>query len=193
MKLYKLLKDLPLVKAGRIVELEKSNWGLDIYTIFWEYANSKVELWKIQDGNISEWLEEIKESKSVWDLQEWDIVYELSSQWTILKQKWNRYLYQTNTRKNGNIFLTHEEVEEENDRRQAIIKIQRYCQENYIDNTWKGDKLNFFFVWDTQNDTIITSFCKFEKQFSPIGYFSYDDSTKILKQFPEDECSESNH
>ena len=34
MKLYKLLKDLPLVKAGRIVELEKSNWGLDIYTIF---------------------------------------------------------------------------------------------------------------------------------------------------------------
>ncbi len=34
MKTYKLLKDLPLAKAGQIVAIEKSNFGEGMYTIF---------------------------------------------------------------------------------------------------------------------------------------------------------------
>ena len=183
---YKLLKDLPMAVSWTIVELEKYNWELDTYTISWFYANQKIELWKIQNRKTKEWLEEIKEPKSVWDLQEGDKYYCIDSQGFIGTGEWKNNLRNISERKNGNVFLNIDEAEKECDRRNAIGEIQQYCWENNIDTNWKKGKANFIFIWDRRYDKISKRWFDSTKPSSPLGYFFEKDAEKILENFLEE-------
>lgn len=177
---YKLLKDLPLAKAGEIVFLNEN------INMIYQTGDDDcvIPIAHIKMDKQNEWLEEIRELKSVWDLKEWDEHYCIDSQGFIDVGEWKDNLWNISKRKNGNVFLTISEAERECDRRNAIGKIQQYCYENNIDTNWKKDKANFIFMFDTRNNQISRDWCEFIKQVSPLGYFSHDDSEKILKTFP---------
>ena len=73
---YKLLKDLPLAKAGTEVYLERNSTTTSKIHAKWVY-----DLWSIVDTNIPEWLEEVKEPKTIYDLKKWDTFYCIRSDW----------------------------------------------------------------------------------------------------------------
>lgn len=123
----------------------------------------------------------------MWELQEGDTYYCIDSQGFIDKGKWENNLRNISERKNGNVFLNISEAERECDRRNAIGKIQQYCWENGIDNSWSEIDRHCAFSWNFTTNKIAITFCAFlNKIYSPIGYFSCEEATKILKQFPEE-------
>lgn len=84
MQKYKLLKDLPRAKAGEIVFLDEGDnliYQQDDDSCATPLAYTKID-------EISEWLEEIKEPKSVWELQEGDTYYCIDSQGFIDAGEW---------------------------------------------------------------------------------------------------------
>lgn len=83
MKKYKLLKDLPRAKAGEIVIITNahSNTAGILKINKWnEDETQRPRLAFIHAKNVDEWLEEIREQKTVWDLCIGDNFYFLSSQ-----------------------------------------------------------------------------------------------------------------
>lgn len=187
MQKYKLLKDLPLAKAGEIVSINEQNRKKHLNEIAIMKDSGTIAY--VKKDTIGAWLEEIQELKSVWELRNGDTIYELTSHWVILSQKWKGYLYQSNLRKNGNLFLTHEEAKEECDRRQAIAKIQKYCYENNINNTWTIDDYgihHYCFCFSPETEQVEFFLPQDDqKPYSPIGYFSYKNAQTILENFPE--------
>lgn len=133
MKKYKLLKDLPMAVSWTIVEIEKYNWELDTYTIFWFYANQKIELWTIQNRKIKEWLEEIlEEPKSVWELKKWDSYWFISNTDIFGDIITDYEEFKVNYLNIGNAFSTQEEARKELNKRKALQRIKKYCHENNI-------------------------------------------------------------
>ena len=86
----------------------------------------------------------------------------------------------------NNIFFTHEEAEKERDRRQAIAKIQKYCYENNINNSWKENdyETRYYFCLSLEEEKVEFFYPRDDqKPYSPIGYFSWNDAKKILETF----------
>lgn len=192
MKLYKLLKDLPRAKAGEIVIITNahSNTAGILKINKWnEDEKQRPRLAFIHTKNVDEWLEEIKETKSVWDLCIGDNFYFLSSQWDVVECVLTDSCTDSASRLNGNIFLTIEEAEKERDRRQAIAKILKYCYENNIDNSWKENdyEVRYYFCLSLEEEKVEFFYPRDDqKPYSPIGYFSWNDAKKILKTFPKE-------
>lgn len=188
---YRLLKDLPLAKAGQIVAIEKSNFGEGMYTIFWKYSKYLIEIWKIKSTELSQWVEKTWKPKTVWDLKQWDECYRITFTQIINKETYveNHYTF-TNDKEVGNLFLTYEEAEKELMKRQAIVRIQQYCWENNIDTNWKDPNeedccLFYFNLSRKEADFYMISYIV-EKPYSPLGYFSMEDAETILRKFPEE-------
>lgn len=136
---------------------------------------------------MDEWLEEIREPKSVWGLKDGDEYFCLESDGVINSFKWDGDTIDYDCRRIGNVFLTQEEAEKERDKRKAIVKIQKYCFENGIDNSWSEIDRHCTFSWNFTTNKIAITFCAFlNKIYSPIGYFSCEEATKILENFPEE-------
>lgn len=184
---YRLLKDLPLAKAGQIVAIEKSNFGEGMYTIFWKYSKYLIEIWKIKSTELSQWVEKTWKPKTVWDLKQWDECYRITFTQIINKETYaeNHYTF-TNDKEVGNLFLTYEEAEKELMKRQAIVRIQQYCWENNIDTNWNNNKNNQIFYFNFDEKRVVIQWHTMLKPYSPIGYFSWDDAQKILAEFPEE-------
>ncbi|RAL56500.1 hypothetical protein BLM37_03235 [Candidatus Gracilibacteria bacterium GN02-873] len=192
MKKYKLLKDLPRAKAGEIVIITNahSNTAGILKINKWnEDETQRPRLAFIHTKNVDEWLEEIKETKSVWDLCIGDNFYFLSSQGDVVECVLTDSCTDSASRLNGNTFLTIEEAEKERDRRQAIAKILKYCYENNIDNSWKENdyEVRYYFCLSLEEEKVEFFYPRDDqKPYSPIGYFSWNDAKKILKTFPKE-------
>lgn len=192
MKKYKLLKDLPRAKAGEIVIITNahSNTAGILKINKWnEDETQRPRLAFIHTKNVDEWLEEIREQKTVWDLKEGYEYFCLDSEGSIDIEEWNNNLYHIDVRLNGNIFLTYEEAKKERERRKAITTIQKYCWENNIDNSWKENdyEVRYYFCLSLEEEKVEFFYPRDDqKPYSPIGYFSWNDAKKILEMFPKE-------
>lgn len=180
MQKYKLLKDLPLAKAGTIVSLnresrKKTYWQA---SIMWETgAIAYIPQWAIQ-----EWLEEIPEKpKSVWDLKEGDKYFYLSEIWDICIAEHIWHILDDERIQIGNAFLEKSEAVKELKKRVSIAKIKKYCSENGIETEY-GDYNNIVF-------TLVNWFICYnssDKNWNPLGYFNALNAQKILEKFEEE-------
>jgi len=132
---YKLLKDLPLAKAGTEVKFWLSQEAYQQEEIQDMYSNV---IAFISKKDIPEWLEEVKEAKSIYDLKEGDEYYLLDSLLTIWKYKttneWNWY-------KNAHInnFPTEREAKRNKLLRELATREKWLPNdwEKYIDSRWQ--------------------------------------------------------
>jgi hypothetical protein len=129
---YKLLKELPNAKAGE-------------YTYLWDNIfsdwNTSFNIYKEWLDN-PEWFEEIKETKSIYDLQEGDTFYSfwtdilsLTINWEVAQQHYKNLL------EIGEVFLTKQEAETELAKRKAIATIKKWSYDNdwwyeFKSNAW---------------------------------------------------------
>lgn len=180
MQKYKLLKDLPLAKAGTIVSLnresrKKTYWQA---SIMWETG----AIAYIPQSDIAEWLEDERKPKSVWDLKDGDECYILSSDDRIFKAEgWYNDVIK-NYINIWLVFLTEEEAEKELEKRKAIAKIKEYCWKNGIETEYEFGANHVVFYLKKWCVVFIGDY----KNWNPLGYFSHENAEKILENFEEE-------
>lgn len=128
---YKLLKDLPLAKVGTKVEL-KDDWIH--YAIMADEMIDFVTLWYILSKDIPEWLEEVKEPKTIYDLKKGDKYYEVYANLQI-----NSNIYNWHSQVTFNMFLTEREAKRNKLLRELATRTSKHLPkkwENYIWTTW---------------------------------------------------------
>lgn len=188
MKKYKLLKNFLYLKVGDIVNITHLCWSeMKKYII----SKDKWIIAEIIDSTyfvFEEYFEEIKEEKSIFELQEWDKYYIINCDWNIGLCDYDWWNLDRKFIKTWNIFLTKEEAEKELARRKAIQRIKKYCWENNIE--YKENVSNKDFKYEIRY-SIINNWLDYtwDINFKYFWYFFFkniEDTEKVIKNCKED-------
>lgn len=155
---YKLLKDLPWITAwAEFIEHEDTE-------TFSRIAFSHVPcVWQKFAKDNPDFFEPIVENKTYDDLKEWDIAWYIDSEWIVFDAIFSKKDSRSNT------FLTPEEAEDENKRREWAVRPDRYIPElwtyyySYTDSkNSKIDALKNF--WDSIDCLTINNWLAFRSE-----------------------------
>ena len=130
MKKYKLLKELPWLEAGTIIEYK--DW--EIYPKDNDY-NKNIEKYlinAIENNDYYWWLEEIKEPKNIYNLKKWDTYFYIDDLWYIQSIVLDCIQYYKLRLEVWNVFLTYKEVLKAYYERKALTTIRKWIWENKI-------------------------------------------------------------
>lgn len=161
MKRYKLLKNLPTFEAGdEFVLRNNGNLYLDVADASKNTNHCAKEVCaycKITLDNfpniLTDWFEEIPEHpKTVWDLEERGIYYNIDRSGDIYSYIWENDITDNNRRDIGNCFLTREEAEKELARRKAKVILGRDTKGFKPD--WGDGVSKYYIYYDTKNDIL---------------------------------------
>lgn len=135
---YILKKDLPLVKAGSIVELYSDDSGR--YTKIWLPQDEKYDkhIATLPQWDYSEWLEE-KEPKTIYDLKEGDGYWYLYL-WHTLQKIRNSWEWKFVKSSEINCFLTEREAKRNKLLRELATRTDKYMPRRwttYINYDWE--------------------------------------------------------
>lgn len=142
---YKLLKDLPLAKAGTEVYLERNSTITSKIHAKWVY-----DLWSIVDATIPEWLEEVKEPKTIYDLKKGDKYYVLDDWNEVTKYEVPSNTYFNNTCCMFNFFVTEREAKRNKLLRELATRTDKFFpkkQEKYIAIGVQWEASNSNWTW----------------------------------------------
>lgn len=181
---YKLLKDINGSEAGYTFNYEAISWN------YWKWEaillNVQHLAYIIWIDN-KEWFEEIKETMSIYDLEEDDEIYTIEL-WTIYHASY----YFENQQKllsAGDIFLTKEEAETELSKRKAMQIIKKWSWENdwgYEFNKSSSNVENYFIEYDIIDDKLLMGYVRNRMIWNIQYYSSSDIAEKALIEL-EDE------
>ena len=138
MKRFKLLKELPNIWVESIIVDEWDRIYIEKHLPEnKDLLESELDLLQTIIRNKNKyWLEEIKEPKSIYDLEVWDKYYSISAFNTdhvTFIDKYNYSSYYENDLEYWNGFLTQEDAEKELNKRKAIAKIKKWIWEKNIE------------------------------------------------------------
>ncbi len=208
MKKYKLLKDLPGVKAWTVIWIESEIKIPEIWFEVWPIIISILEWdvdekWKKTLGNILReylldidkliedwWLKEIKERpKSIYELKEWDkyryIIFDNKDvAYNIISWYFWYEIYQDKLEV-GNVFLTKEEAEKELEKRKALARIKKWIYENGIELADKDDKFVFTIMYSLTDKDLEICYWNVVS-FDNILFKYKNDAQKCLEECRED-------
>lgn len=148
---YKLLKDLPLAKAGTEVTTSDSFYymkqELDIHLPDNSWRPHCIAQIKIND--VPEWLEEVNEKKTIFDLKKWDNWYVIEANGNIWK-----YIVQVDSFFNEDdkfiCFTTEREAKRNKLLRELATRTDKFFpkkQENYIAIGFQWEASNSNWTW----------------------------------------------
>lgn len=148
MKQYKLLKDLPTWKAGRIFSILE-DWCLygtteDNELVMVYSAVTLVNFWLLKNN---EWFEEIiEEEKTIFNLKYWDKVFCTYAR-EIKEEEYTGSAHFYYKAKYWELFLTEDEAIEELNKKEAIYEIKKFCYENWVELL---DKNSIIYNWENK-------------------------------------------
>lgn len=157
MKKYKLKKDLPTWKAGTIFwiwedeclyGLSEDNKPIMVY--------SAITLINFDLLKNSEWFEEVEEEKSIFELDYGDKYFYIDDFSEVKEAEVENETFE-NDLNYGNVFLTKEEAEKELRKREAIMKIKKYCWENDIEIEYNREK-SYIITYDFVREKFIYTY-----------------------------------
>ena len=123
---YKLLKDMPTVKAGTI--FQEITQEVDGLKVLKEYESSnKVSMLIDEINNFSEWFEETKEpTDSIhWKPKDGDEYFYIDDDGSIFSRLWIGAVWDDMRLELGNVYSTEKECEKARDRKLAEIRLRR--------------------------------------------------------------------
>lgn len=98
---------------------------------------------------------------------------------------WERHCY-----KQGNVFLTEEEAEKEQQRREFLIRFKQYrdkCNGDWKPNWEDSLEYKFFIVFDYNLDELVLTWYTYLKHFNNLGYFKNDaDVERAIELFGDE-------
>ena len=155
---YKILKDLLWLEAWKIIENEK------IFSLSYLKEN-----W---------WLEEIKESKSIYNLEHWDKYYYIDNCITVENSYWYWDVDDYSILETWNVFLTKEEAEKELNKRKALSKIKRWIWKNEIELSKDFD---WYTIYAIPEEVVVWENLYCRNEFGII-FYSKEDAKKCLEE-----------
>lgn len=148
MKKYRTLKDLPLAKSGTEVHI------IDVFPSLRKIIrtiSTEENIGEIKLENISEWLEEIKEPKTIYDLKEWDEYFYINYDLSICKDKNSSIDWKEDA--HMYCFLTEREAKRELEFRKLRNRLDKWLPEKweiyYTPDQWNIDHIDYY---DWKND-----------------------------------------
>ena len=91
--------------------------------------------------------------------------------------------------KNNNWFSTEEEVKKERDKRQAIVRVKEYIEENFgvFEPNWEEDEDKYILYYDNEYEVIDWDMWNGNKLYFPIGYLrTREDCKQLIENWEED-------
>ena len=184
---YKLLKDMPTIKAGTI--FEKVVRGVDgikgSAVVVPIGANTDFQ-WTIKDiDNFDEWFEEIKEPVDSihWKPKIGDRYFYISGYGTVYSETWHGASTDYYRRALGFIYPTEEECKKARERKLAKVRLQRT-------STFKPDFENGNGGWivgyDYEDESLTTIPISDVDYGEPVRYATSEDARKSIKENRED-------
>ena len=184
MKRYKLLKDLPTVKAGATFrEIVREGDGSRVLK---EYGiNNKVSILVSEINNFDEWFEEIQEpTDSIhWKPQPGDTYWFVDCWGVVNRTEWDDTIADAYNFDSENVYRTEEECKKARNRKLAEVRLRRT-------STFKPDFYNGMFAYTVGYD------CKHKRLYvtklvdviigNPITYESLEDAEKSIEGHKED-------
>lgn len=185
MKLYKLLKDLPTIKAGEIFKETVTGYNEKNLLVRIAPLNAKSPRLKVQDiDNFDEWFEEVEEpTDSIhWKPRIGDRCFILENA-NIRSASYTGMLHDYNAWRTGKTFRTEEECEKALKRELVETRLRRT-------STFKPDFKNrnggWIVTYDHSEEILEAEECSFYDSGEPVRYETEEDAQKSIKENRED-------
>lgn len=186
---YKLLKDLPTLKAGTIFEeiVNMSDGTRELTVAVPGEDTPQDPQFTIQDiDNFDEWFEEIKEPKDSihWEPKSGDEYFWIDECGSILPGTFYRdSLYDQQRLTFGNVYRTEKEAEKASERRLAEVRLRRTSD---FKPDFENGKGGWAVYYDYGCETLAV--CKFDDYDAgePVRYATREEAEKSIEENRED-------
>lgn len=185
MKLYKLLKDLPTIKAGEIFKETVTGYNEKNLLVRIAPLNAKSPRLKVQDiDNFDEWFEEVEEpTDSIhWKPRIGDRCFILENA-NIRSASYTGMLHDYNAWRTGKTFRTEEECEKALKRELVETRLRRT-------STFKPDFKNrnggWIVTYDHSEEILEAEECSFYDSGEPVRYETEEDALKSIRKNEQD-------
>ena len=155
---YKLIKELPWLEVGEIID-NSFNFSLSYLKNTW-------------------WIEEIKEPKSIYELKEWDEYFYIDDLWYIQSIVLDYIQYYELRLEIWNTFLTKQEAEKELDKRKALSKIRKWIFKN---NMELSKDFDWYTIYAIPEEVVVWENLYCRNEFGII-FYSKEDAEKCLEE-----------
>ena len=185
MKLYKLLKDLPTIKAGEIFKETVTGYNEKNLLVRIAPLNAKSPRLKVQDiDNFDEWFEEVEEpTDSIhWKPRIGDRCFILENA-NIRPANYTGMLRDYNAWRTGRVFRTEEECEKALDRELAEVRLRRTSTFKPDFENGKGGWIVFY---DHECKTLAIFKIGCYDSGEPVHYATREDAEKSIEENEQD-------
>lgn len=185
MKRYKLLKDLPTIKAGEIFKETVTGYNEKNLLVRIAPLNAKSPRLKVQDiDNFDEWFEEIQEpTDSIhWKPRIGDRCFILENA-NIRPTSYTGMLRDYNAWRTGKIYRTEEECEKACDRELAEVRLRRTST---FKPDFKNGKGGWFVAYNYLEGKLEYFQCSWQDAGESVRYETREDAEKSIRENRED-------
>ena len=185
MKRYKLLKDLPTIKAGEIFKETVTGYNEKNLLVRIAPLNAKRPRLKVQDiDNFDEWFEEIQEpTDSIhWKPRIGDRCFILENT-NIRPALYTGMLRDYNAWRTGKIYRTEEECEKARDRELAEVRLRRTSM---FKPDFENDNGGWIVYYSHKTKSLFTYKTTSNNAGEPVHYRTEEDAEESIKENRED-------
>lgn len=187
MKRYKLLKDLPTIKAGEIFKETVTGYNEKNLLVRIAPLNVKSPRLKVQDiDNFDEWFEEIQEPT---DSIHWKPKYGEEEYWVvnsyglIVKRIWSDSIEDLNMYKLGFIYPTEEECKKDRNRKLAEVRLRRTST---FTPDFENGRGGWFVAYNHLEGKLEYFQCSWQDAGESVRYKTREDAKKSIKENEQD-------
>lgn len=187
MKRYKLLKDLPTIKAGEIFKETVTGYNEKNLLVRIVPLNAKSPRLKVQDiDNFDEWFEKVQEPT---DSIHWKPKYGEEEYWVvnsyglIVKRTWSDSYEDINMYNLGFIYPTEEECKKARDRKLAEVRLRRTST---FAPDFKNGRGGWFVAYNHLEGKLEYFQCSWQDAGECVRYATREDAEKSIKENEKD-------
>lgn len=182
MKTYKLLRDMPTVKAG--TTFREITREVDGSKILKEYKSSnKVSILVSEVNDFDEWFEKIEPTDSIhWKPKIGDRYWALGNT-IVYPQTWGDDEFDRDRYESGRVYKTKEEAEKARDRELAEVRLRRTSD---FKPDFENGNGGWIVGYDYEDESLTTMAVSDLDYGEPVRYKTAEDARKSIKENRED-------
>jgi hypothetical protein len=179
MKLYKLLKDLPTVKAGAIFKEKIKIDGTRVLKTCGSRHKHSILVREID--NFDEWFEST--SSISWNLKWGDRYWYIDYWGNVNYRNYADAIIDRLNIDNGNVYYTEEECKKAHERKLAEVRLRKTST---FEPDFENDNGGWIVVYNYRHHEMFAQYVNFEDAGEPVRYETEEDALKSIKEHKAD-------
>lgn len=179
MKKYKLLKDLPTVKAG--TTFREITRKVDGSKVLKEYKSSnKVSILISEINDFDEWFEEIE---PYWVPKKDDVYFCIDEYGAVVRERWSDFYHERWLYKSGRAYRSFEECKKARDRELTEAVLRRTSN---FKPDFKNRDGGWIVTYDHSEERLEVEECSLYDSGEPVRYETEEDAQKSIDEHEKD-------